>query len=106
MKEYNADSDSIRSMSLAATKIGWFMLVSTTCRWCVYKNGEHHSNHVWFFISGNGMTPRCYNEVCRNEWLKSRRTTPLFELPLEAKDALMNEVSKLGDLIQQLEVAE
>lgn len=45
-------------------------LISTTSRYCENLGREHGSNHVWFYISGNIISQKCF---CRCETVRERR---------------------------------
>ena len=45
-------------------------LVSTTSRYCENLQREHGSNHVWFYISGNIISQKCF---CRCETVRERK---------------------------------
>jgi len=45
-------------------------LASTTSKYCENLKRSHGSNHVWFYISGDKITQKCF---CRCETLRDRR---------------------------------
>lgn len=45
-------------------------LVSTTSRWCENTERKHHSNHVWFLVSGKQILQKCF---CTCPTLHGRR---------------------------------
>jgi len=38
--------------------------VETDSKWCERIQGEHKSNHIWFYINGRVMVQKCMNEEC------------------------------------------
>ena len=38
--------------------------VETDSKWCERIQGEHKSNHVWFYINGGNIVQKCLNEEC------------------------------------------
>ena len=38
--------------------------VETDSKWCERIQGEHKSNHVWFYINGRNITQKCLDEDC------------------------------------------
>ena len=81
-------------------KYGWVIMVPTRSHWCIYKNGEHHSNHVWFKITSEGIIMRCYNSKCRDESDKMRRVAIPARLPAEFDPLIDAEIKKLEVLIK------
>ena len=45
-------------------------LLSTTSKYCENLGREHGSNHIWFYVSGNIITQKCF---CRCETIRERK---------------------------------
>jgi len=99
--QFNINDDSgITRLTACGNEYTGFIMVSTRSHFCVYKNGDHHSNHVWFRVNSDGITQRCYNVKCQDIWFKSGKSIKPVPLTDELKELVQAELRKLELLIE------
>jgi hypothetical protein len=85
-------------------------LVSTTSKYCENLAREHGSNHVWFYVSGDLITQKCF---CRCETLEGRAdgfckdfTGKRYALTGEIKRMLYPEPTKCPPIVKKIKKKE